>query len=58
MKRRQPFLIAGILFFFNVASDVYWIAAGVLSVLPYLLYTGWVLTVEVKPRACAPDARL
>jgi modulator of FtsH protease len=43
-----PFIIGGILLFLNNASGIYWALPGILSALPYSLYMGWVLTVEVN----------
>lgn len=43
-----PFIVGGVLLLFNRASGIYWTLPGILSALPYSLYMGWVLTVEVN----------
>jgi hypothetical protein len=43
-----PFVIAGILLLLDRESGVYWLAPGVLSVLPYAIFMGWVVTVEIN----------
>lgn len=43
-----PFVVGGVMLGLDVGSGVYWVVAGVLSALPYSLYMGWVLTVEVN----------
>ena len=42
-----PFVIGGLLLLLNIKSGIYWTLPGTLSALPYSLYMGWVLTVEV-----------
>ena len=43
-----PFVVAGAMLFLHIDSGVYWLVPGILSALPYSLYMGWVLTVEVN----------
>lgn len=43
-----PVMIGGVLLLLNIGSGIYWILPGLLSALPYSLYMGWVLTVEVN----------
>lgn len=43
-----PFVIAGLLLLLQISGGVYLVAPGILSALPYSLYMGWVLTVEVN----------
>ena len=43
-----PVVIGGVLLLLNMESGVYWTLPGLLSALPYSLYMGWVLTVEVN----------
>ncbi|GHO50767.1 hypothetical protein [Ktedonospora formicarum] len=43
-----PFIVGGVLLLLNKESGIYWTLPGILSALPYSLYMGWVLTVEVN----------
>jgi hypothetical protein len=43
-----PFVVGGFLLLLNMESGIYWTLPGFLSALPYSLYMGWVLTVEVN----------
>ncbi|SRR6266567_108364 len=43
-----PFVISGIILLLGNESGVYWMVPGILAALPYSLYMGWVLTVEVN----------
>ena len=43
-----PIVVGGVLLLLNMKSGVYWTLPGILSALPYSLYMGWVLTVEVN----------
>ena len=43
-----PFVVAGVMLLLHLESGVYWVVPGILSALPYSLYMGWVLTVEVN----------
>lgn len=43
-----PFIIAGSMLLAHNPDGMYWLVPGILSALPYSLYMGWVLTVEVN----------
>lgn len=43
-----PFVIAGVMLLLRLESGVYWVVPGILFALPYSLYMGWVLTIEVN----------
>ncbi len=43
-----PFVVGGVLLLLNRESGISWTLPGILSALPYSLYMGWVLTVEVN----------
>ncbi len=43
-----PVVVGGVLLLLNMESGIYWTLPGLLSALPYSLYMGWVLTVEVN----------
>lgn len=43
-----PFMVGGVLLLLNIEGGIYWTLPGFLSALPYSLYMGWVLTVEVN----------
>ncbi|GHO41877.1 hypothetical protein [Ktedonospora formicarum] len=43
-----PCVVGGVLLLLNKESGIAWTLPGILSALPYSLYMGWVLTVEVN----------
>jgi modulator of FtsH protease len=43
-----PIVISGVLLMLHIESGVYWLVPGILTALPYALYMGWVLTIEVN----------
>lgn len=43
-----PFMVGGVLLLLNREIGIYLTLPGILSALPYSLYMGWVLTVEVN----------